>query len=95
MFLDDSSSLPEIEILRVDESEADSAPRKKAKTENADSERAGRIADAKLEIALCESRVLAAQAFFKELEARSSQMARYVAEQLGELERVRGVLDEL
>ena len=93
LFLGDSSSLPEIETLRVDESESDSAPRKSLKTGNADKERTAKIAEARLAIAMCESRVHSAQAFLKDLEVRSSQMARFVGEQIGELERLKGILD--
>ena len=95
LFLGDSSPLPEIETLRVDESETDSAPRKKAKIEAADKGRAAKSTDAKHAIALCESRVLAVQSFCKDLEARTSQMMRFVGEQLGQLERVKRALDEV
>ena len=86
-------SLPEIETLRVDESESDSAPRKRLKTGNADKECTAKIAEARLAIAMCKSRVHSAQAFLKDLEVRLSQMARFVGEQIGELERLKGILD--
>ena len=95
LFLGDSSSLPEIETLRVDESEADSAPRKKLKTGDMDKGRTAKITKARLAIALCESQVHSMQAFLKDLEVWSSQMARFVGEQIGELEQLKGILDRM
>ena len=54
LFLGDSLSLPKIETLWVDESEADSAPRKKLKTSNMDKGHTAKIAEARLAITLCE-----------------------------------------
>ena len=93
LFLGDSSSLPEIETLQVDESEADSAPCKKLKTGNVDKGCTVKIAKARFTITLCESRVHSVQAFLKDLEVQSSQMARFIEEQIGELERLKGILD--
>ena len=55
LFLGDSSSLPEIETLWVNESEADSAPCKKLKTGDVDKGCTTKIAEARLANALCES----------------------------------------
>ena len=55
LFLGDLSSLPEIETLQVDKSEADSAPCKKLKTGSMDKRHTAKIAEAKLAIALCKS----------------------------------------
>ena len=55
LFLGNLSSLPKIETLQVDESEADSAPRKKLKTGDVDKGRTANIAEARLAIALCKS----------------------------------------
>ena len=55
LFLGNSSSLPEIETLRVDESESNSAPRKRLKTSNMNKEHTAKIAEARLAIAMCES----------------------------------------
>ena len=93
LFLGDSLSLPEIETLRVDESEADSAPCKKLKTSNMDKGHTAKITEARLAIALCESRVHSMQAFLKDLEVWSSQMVRFIREQIGELEQLKGILD--
>ena len=93
LFLGDSSSLPKIETLRVDKSESDSTPCKRLKTSNANKEHTAKIAEARLTIAMCESRVHSAQAFLKDLEVRSSQMAQFVGEQIGELEQLKGILD--
>ena len=54
LFLGDSSSLPEIETLWVNKSEAESAPHKRLKTDNADKERTTKIAEARLVITMCE-----------------------------------------
>ena len=54
LFLGNLSSLPEIETLQVDESEADSVPRKKLKTGNVDKGCTAKIAEARLAIILCE-----------------------------------------
>ena len=93
LFLEDSSSLPKIETLQVDESKADSALCKRLKTGNANKERTTKIAKARLTIAMCESQVHSAQAFLKDLEVQSSQIARFIGEQIGELERLKGILD--
>ena len=82
LFLGDLSSLPEIETLWVDESEADSAPCKKLKTGDMDKGRTAKITKARLAIALCESQVHSAQAFLKDLEVWSSQMVQFVREQI-------------
>ena len=55
LFLGDSSSLPEIETLRVDESKSDSTPCKRLKTGSANKEHTAKIAEARLVIAMCES----------------------------------------
>ena len=93
LFLGNSSSLPEIETLRVDESKSDSAPHKRLKTGNANKEHTTKIAEARLAIAMCESQVHSVQAFLKDLEVQSSQMARFVGEQIRELEQLKGILD--
>ena len=54
LFLGDSSSLPEIETLWVNESKANSTPCKKLKTGDVDKGRTANIAEARLAIALCE-----------------------------------------
>ena len=93
LFLGDSSSLPKIETLRVDKSKSNSAPHKRLKTGNVNKEHTTKIAEARLTIAMCESRVHSMQAFLKDLEVWSSQMARFIGEQIGELERLKGILD--
>ena len=93
LFLGDSSFLPEIETLQVDESETNSAPCKRLKTGNVNKEHTTKITEARLVITMCESRVHSAQAFLKDLEVWSSQMAWFVREQIGELERLKGILD--
>ena len=93
LFLGDSSSLPEIETLQVDESESDSPPHKRLKTSNANKEHTAKITEARLAIAMCKSRVHSAQAFLKDLEVQLLQMARFIGEQIGELERLKGMLD--
>ena len=93
LFLGDLSSLPEIETLQVDKSEADSAPHKKLKTGSMDKRHTAKITEARLAIALCKSRVHSMQAFLKNLEVWSSQMAWFVGEQIRELERLKGILD--
>ena len=93
LFLGDLSSLPEIKTLQVDESESDSTPRKRLKTGNANKEHTAKITEARLAIAMCESRVHSVQAFLKDLEVQLSQMVRFVREQIGELERLKGILD--
>ena len=95
LFLGDSLSLPEIETLGVDESECDSAPRKRLKTSNANKEHTAKIAEARLAIAMCESQVHSVQAFLKDLEVWSSQMVQFVGEQIGELEQLKGILDRM
>ena len=80
LFLGNLSSLPEIKTLQVDESESDSAPCKRLKTNHVDKERTTKIAEARLAIAMCELQVHSAQAFLKDLEVRSSQMAWFVRE---------------
>ena len=54
LFLGDSSSLPEIKTLWVDESEANSPLCKRLKTDNVDKECTAKIAKARLTIAMCE-----------------------------------------
>ena len=93
LFLGDSLSLPEIKTLRVDESEADSAPHKKLKTGDMDKGHTTKIAEARLAITLCESQVHSTQAFLKDLEVWSLQMAWFIGEQIGELEWLKGILD--
>ena len=93
LFLGDLLSLPEIKTLRVDESEADSAPHKKLKTGDVDKGCTAKIAEARLMITLCELQVHSVQAFLKDLEVRLSQMAWFVGEQIGELEWLKGILD--
>ena len=95
LFLGDFSSLPEIKTLRVDESKANSAPCKKLKTSDVDKGHTAKIAKARLMIALCESQVHSAQAFLKDLEVWLSQIAQFVREQIRELERLKGILDEM
>ena len=95
LFLGDLLSLPEIETLWVDESEADSVPCKKLKTGDVDKGHTTKIPKARLVIALCESQVHSAQAFLKDLEVQSSQMAWFIREQIGELEWLKGILDEM
>ena len=67
LFLGDSLSLPKIKTLWVDESESDSAPCKRLKTNNAGKEHTTKIADARLMIAMCKLRVHSTQAFLKDL----------------------------
>ena len=55
LFLGDLSSLPKIETLWVDKSEADSVPHKRLKTDSADKEHAAKIAEARLAITMWES----------------------------------------
>ena len=95
LFLGDSSSLPEIETLWVNESESDSVPCKRLKTGNVDKGYTAKIAEARLVIAMCQSWVHSAQAFLKDLEVQLLQMAWFVREQIGELERLKGILDEM
>ena len=75
LFLGNLTSLPKIKTHQVDESEADSAPCKRLKTNNVDKECTTKIAKARLAIAMCKLRVLSAQAFLKDLEVWLSQMA--------------------
>ena len=93
LFLEDSSSLPEIETLQVDKSKADSALCKRLKTGNANKERTAKITKARLAITMCELRVHSTQAFLKDLEVWLLQMVWFVREQIGELERLKGILD--
>ena len=93
--LGNSSSLPKIETLQVDKSKADSALHKRLKTNNMDKEHTAKIAEARLAIAMCKSRVYSTQAFLKDLKVWSSQMAWLVGEQIGELEQLKGILDEM
>ena len=95
LFLGDSLSLPEIETLQVDKSKADSAPHKRLKTNNVDKEHTAKIAEARLVIAMCKSQVHSTQAFLKDLKVRSSQMAQFIREQIGELEQLKGILDKM
>ena len=95
LFLGDLSSLPKIETLRVDESEADSVPCKKLKTGDVEKGRTTKITEARLMIALCELQVHSTQAFLKDLEVQSSQMVRFVGKQIRELEQLKGILDEM
>ena len=95
LFLGNPSSLPEIKTLWVDESKADSALHKKLKTSNMDKGHTAKIAKARLVIALCESWVHSAQAFLKDLEVQLLQMAQFIREQIGELEQLKGILDEM
>ena len=95
LFLGDLLSLPEIETLWVDKSEADSAPLKRLKTDDTDKEHTAKIAEARLAIAMCKSQVHSAQAFLKDLEVWSLQMAWFVREQIRELEQLKGILDEM
>ena len=55
LFLGDSLSLPKIKTLQVNESKANSALRKRLKTDNTDKERTTKITEARLAIAMCES----------------------------------------
>ena len=95
LFLGDLSSLSKIETLWVDESEADSAPHKKLKTSDAEKGHTTKIAEARLVITLCELQVHSMQAILKDLEVQSSQMVWFVGEQIGELEQLKGILDEM
>ena len=95
LLLGNSLSLPKIETLQVDESESDSAPHKRLKTDHADKECTAKIAKARLAIAMCKLRVHSTQAFLKDLEVQSSQMVQFIGEQIGELERLKGILDEM
>ena len=95
LFLGDSSSLPEIKTLWVDESESDSVPCKRLKTGNMDKGRTAKIAEARLVITMCELWVHSTQAFLKDLEVQSSQMVWFIGEQIGELEQLKGILDEM
>ena len=70
-------------------------PHKRLKTNHVDKERTAKIAEARLTITMCESQVHSAQAFLKDLEVRSSQMAWFVWEQIRELEQLKGILDEM
>ena len=65
------------------------------KTGNANKEHTAKIAEARLAIAMCESRVHSTQAFLKDLEVWLSQMAQFVGEQIRELERLKGILDRM
>ena len=95
LFLGDLLSLPKIETLWVDESEADSVSRKRLKTNNVDKECTTKITEARLVITMCELQVHSAQAFLQDLEVRSSQMVQFIGEQIGELEWLKGILDEM
>ena len=95
LFLGNLSSLPEIETLQVNESKADSAPHKRLKSENVDKECTAKIAQARLTIAMCKSRVHSAQAFLKDLEVWLSQMVQFIGEQIRELEQLKEILDEM
>ena len=95
LFLGDSLSLPEIKTLQVNESESDSMPHKRLKTDNTGKDCTTKITNARLAIAMCESRVHSAQAFLKDLEVWSSQMAQFIGEQIRELEWLKGILDEM
>ena len=95
LFLGNSSSLPEIKTLQVDESESDSVLHKRLKTNHTDKECTAKIAEARLTIAMCKLRVHSTQAFLKDLEVQSSQMVQFIGEQIGELERLKGILDEM
>ena len=95
LFLGNSSSLPKIETLQVDKSEADSVPRKKLKTGNVDKGRTTNITEARLAITLCESQVHSVQAFLKDLEVWLLQMVWFIREQIGELEWLGGILEEM
>ena len=86
-------SLPEIETLRINESEANSVPHKKLKTGDVDKGHTAKIAEARLVIALCELRVHSVQAFLKDLEVWLSQMVWFIREQIGVLEWLKGILD--
>ena len=95
LFLGDSLSLPKIETLWVDESKSNSALHKRLKTDHTDKEYTTKIAEARLMITMCKSRVHSMQAFLKDLEVRSSQMAQFIGEQIGELEQLKGILDKM
>ena len=95
LFLGDSSSLPEIATLQVDESKSDSAPHKRLKTGNVDKGHTAKIAEARLAITMWSSQVHSTQAFLKDLKVWSSQMAWFIGEQIRELERLKGMLDEM
>ena len=95
LFLDNSLSLPGIKTLWVDKSEADSALHKRLKTDNVDKECTTKIIKVRLAIAMCELQVHSVQAFLKDLEVQSSQMAWFIGEQIGELEWLKGILDEV
>ena len=95
LFLGNLSSLPKIETLWVNESESNSVPCKRLKTDNTGKECTAKIADARLTIAMCELWVHSVQAFLKDLKVRSSQMAQFIGEQIGELEQLKGILDEM
>ena len=95
LFLGNSSSLPEIKTLQVDESKANSVPRKRLKTNNADKECSAKITKARLTISMCELQVHSMQAFLKDLEVWLSQMVRFIGEQIRELEQLKGILDEM
>ena len=95
LFLGDLSSLPEIKTLWVDKSKSDSMPHKRLKTNNAGKDRTAKITNARLAIAMCESRVHSAQAFLKDLEVWLLQMVQFIGEQIRELERLKGILDEM
>ena len=93
LFLGDSSSLPKIKTLQVNKSKANSALRKRLKTNNTDMEHTVKIAEHRLTITMCELQVHSAQAFLQDLEVRSSQMVQFIGEQIGELEWLKGILD--
>ena len=95
LFLGDSSSLPEIETLWVNKSEADSVPHKRVKTSNVDKEHAAKITEARLAIAMCELQVLSVQAFLKDLEVWLLKMVWFIREQFGELEQLKRVFNKL
>ena len=95
LFLGNSSSLPEIETLWVDESKADSVPHKRLKTNNTNKDHTAKITEARLTITICELQVHSMQAFLKDLKVQSSQMVQFVGEQIGELEWLKGILDEM
>ena len=75
--------------------EADSVPCKKLKTGDVEKGCTTKIAKARLVIALCELQVHSMQAFLKDLEVQSSQMVQFIGEQIRELERLKGILDEM
>ena len=70
-------------------------PHKRLKTDNADKECTTKITKARLVITMYELRVHSVQVFLKDLKVWSLQMVQFIREQIRELERLKGILDEM